>query len=87
MQKNCNFFGVSNITRPQGASNDDGQVAFFGMFQRLQVGMVFARPPGGRFMQPSIDTILVCRGLVDALAGIQVKRLIDVGSGSGPSGI
>ena len=49
--------------------------------------MVFARPPGGRFMQPSIDTILVCRGLVDALAGIQVKRLIDVGSGSGPSGI
>lgn len=49
-----------------------------------QVGMVFARPAGGRFMQPSIDTILVCRGLVDALAGVQVKRLIDVGSGSGP---
>eukprot|EP00434_Breviolum_minutum_P042128 symbB.v1.2.037483.t1/scaffold5552.1/size25952/2 len=48
-----------------------------------KVGMVFARPAGGRFMQPSIDTILVCRGLVDALAGVQVKRLIDVGSGSG----
>ena len=48
------------------------------------VGMIFARPLGGRFMQPSIDTILVCRGLVDCLAEMrQVKRVIDVGSGSG----
>ena len=48
-----------------------------------KVGIVFARPPGGRFMQPSIDTILVCRGVADALRGMPVKRLIDVGSGSG----
>lgn len=35
-------------------------------------------------MQPSIDTILVCRGLVDALRDMKpVQRLIDVGSGSG----
>lgn len=49
-----------------------------------KVGLVFARPAGGRFMQPSIDTILVCRGLVDALRDMKpVQRLIDVGSGSG----
>ena len=49
-----------------------------------KVGIVFARPPGGRFMQPSIDTILVCRGLVECLKTFKtVKRLIDVGSGSG----
>ncbi|CAK9082141.1 unnamed protein product [Durusdinium trenchii] len=48
------------------------------------VGIVFARPPGGRFMQPSIDTVLVCRGLVDCLQSFKtVTRLIDVGSGSG----
>ncbi|CAE7763316.1 prmC [Symbiodinium sp. CCMP2592] len=48
------------------------------------VGIIFARPLGGRFMQPSIDTILVCRALVDCLAEMkQVKRVIDVGSGSG----
>ncbi|CAE7352669.1 prmC [Symbiodinium pilosum] len=48
------------------------------------VGMIFARPPGGRFMQPSIDTILVCRALVDCLGDMpQVGRVIDVGSGSG----
>ena len=48
------------------------------------VGMIFARPLGGRFMQPSIDTILVCRALVDCLADMpQVSRAIDVGSGSG----
>ena len=38
-------------------------------------------------MQPSIDTILVCRGLVDALRDMKpVQRLIDVGSGSGRVG-
>jgi len=48
------------------------------------VGMIFARPFGGRFMQPSIDTILVCRALVDSFAHLtQVNRVIDVGSGSG----
>lgn len=46
-------------------------------------GLVFARPGGGRFMQPSIDTMLVCRGLVDSLETSTVGRLIDVGSGSG----
>lgn len=48
------------------------------------VGIVFARPRGGKFMQPSIDTILVCRALADSLAdGRAVRRIIDVGSGSG----
>eukprot|EP00437_Effrenium_voratum_P017512 CAMPEP_0181446546 /NCGR_PEP_ID=MMETSP1110-20121109/26160_1 /TAXON_ID=174948 /ORGANISM="Symbiodinium sp., Strain CCMP421" /LENGTH=416 /DNA_ID=CAMNT_0023570627 /DNA_START=36 /DNA_END=1287 /DNA_ORIENTATION=- len=47
------------------------------------VGIIFARPPGGRFMQPSIDTMLVCRALVDSLKTSEVKRVIDVGSGSG----
>eukprot|EP00931_Biecheleriopsis_adriatica_P078479 TRINITY_DN51940_c0_g1_i1.p1 TRINITY_DN51940_c0_g1~~TRINITY_DN51940_c0_g1_i1.p1 ORF type:complete len:431 (-),score=83.79 TRINITY_DN51940_c0_g1_i1:40-1332(-) len=48
------------------------------------VGIVFARPTGGRFMQPSIDTMLVCRALVDAMQdATDVRRVIDVGSGSG----
>jgi len=48
------------------------------------VGMVFARPRGGQFMQPSIDTILVCGGLGMLFdEGLQVRRAIDVGSGSG----
>eukprot|EP00933_Yihiella_yeosuensis_P061337 TRINITY_DN64140_c0_g1_i1.p1 TRINITY_DN64140_c0_g1~~TRINITY_DN64140_c0_g1_i1.p1 ORF type:complete len:440 (+),score=76.51 TRINITY_DN64140_c0_g1_i1:75-1394(+) len=51
------------------------------------VGIVFARPMKGRFMQPSIDTILVCRGLLEVFRGEGAKnevcRLIDIGSGSG----
>eukprot|EP00930_Biecheleria_cincta_P098192 TRINITY_DN89874_c0_g1_i1.p1 TRINITY_DN89874_c0_g1~~TRINITY_DN89874_c0_g1_i1.p1 ORF type:complete len:396 (-),score=52.82 TRINITY_DN89874_c0_g1_i1:93-1202(-) len=48
------------------------------------VGIVFQRPRSGRFMQPSIDTILVCRALVESYKdGKEVRRIIDVGSGSG----
>lgn len=53
------------------------------------VGIVFSRPIGGRFMQPSIDTILVCRALLDTLRASEpshrkeVRRIIDIGSGSG----
>ncbi|CAE8591107.1 unnamed protein product, partial [Polarella glacialis] len=53
-----------------------------------RVGVLFARPRGGRFMQPSIDTILVCRALADVLDAAhksksEVGSIIDVGSGSG----
>uniref|UniRef100_A0A7S1WKY9 Methyltransferase small domain-containing protein n=1 Tax=Alexandrium catenella TaxID=2925 RepID=A0A7S1WKY9_ALECA len=50
------------------------------------VGIVFARPYGGRFMQPSIDTILVCRALAtlfEEAGPLNVRRAIDIGSGSG----
>eukprot|EP00418_Pyrodinium_bahamense_P006548 CAMPEP_0179023768 /NCGR_PEP_ID=MMETSP0796-20121207/7102_1 /TAXON_ID=73915 /ORGANISM="Pyrodinium bahamense, Strain pbaha01" /LENGTH=399 /DNA_ID=CAMNT_0020719693 /DNA_START=110 /DNA_END=1309 /DNA_ORIENTATION=- len=50
------------------------------------VGIVFSRPVGGRFMQPSIDTILVCSALAklfDGETAPRVRRAIDVGSGSG----
>mmetsp|Transcript_103021 Transcript_103021/g.320433 ORF Transcript_103021/g.320433 Transcript_103021/m.320433 type:complete len:302 (+) Transcript_103021:118-1023(+) len=53
------------------------------------VGVVFARPWGGRFMQPSIDTILVCCALArlfrgsGASAAPEFSRAVDVGSGSG----
>lgn len=49
------------------------------------VGIVFARPMSGEFMQPSIDTILVCRGLgmVFEEPGLNIRKAIDVGSGSG----
>lgn len=48
------------------------------------VGMIFARPNGGRFMQPSIDTMLVCLGLSRLFdGGAEVRRAVDVGSGSG----
>jgi hypothetical protein len=50
------------------------------------VGIVFARPMRGDFMQPSIDTILVCQALHKFLAeaaGARFPRIIDVGAGSG----
>lgn len=49
------------------------------------VGMVFARPHGGKFMQPSIDTILICKGLsrLTQATDLSISRLIDVGTGSG----
>jgi len=50
------------------------------------VGIVFARPMGGKFMAPSIDTVLVSYGL-DSLfnraPAMEVRRVIDVGSGCG----
>mmetsp|Transcript_34389 Transcript_34389/g.73235 ORF Transcript_34389/g.73235 Transcript_34389/m.73235 type:complete len:572 (+) Transcript_34389:208-1923(+) len=49
------------------------------------VGFVFARPRRGKFMQPSIDTILVCVGL-DKLfkaPGLSFSHAIDIGTGSG----
>lgn len=47
--------------------------------------MVFARPDGGQFMQPSIDTILLCRALSTLFeeGGHSFRSVIDVGSGSG----
>mmetsp|Transcript_42694 Transcript_42694/g.117821 ORF Transcript_42694/g.117821 Transcript_42694/m.117821 type:complete len:518 (-) Transcript_42694:68-1621(-) len=49
------------------------------------IGVVFARPLGARFMQPSIDTLLVCQALGSLFekAVPFVRRAIDVGSGSG----
>lgn len=50
------------------------------------VGMLFQRPQGGQFMQPSIDTVLVCLGISELFrleATLSVRRVIDVGSGSG----
>eukprot|EP00929_Paragymnodinium_shiwhaense_P064579 TRINITY_DN32368_c0_g1_i1.p1 TRINITY_DN32368_c0_g1~~TRINITY_DN32368_c0_g1_i1.p1 ORF type:complete len:557 (-),score=117.73 TRINITY_DN32368_c0_g1_i1:328-1998(-) len=57
------------------------------------VGVVFQRPEGARFMQPSIDTMLMCHGLKklfqqggsSSSSGpkMQVTRAVDVGSGSG----
>eukprot|EP00929_Paragymnodinium_shiwhaense_P075298 TRINITY_DN38488_c0_g1_i1.p1 TRINITY_DN38488_c0_g1~~TRINITY_DN38488_c0_g1_i1.p1 ORF type:complete len:437 (+),score=57.09 TRINITY_DN38488_c0_g1_i1:77-1387(+) len=49
------------------------------------VGIVFARPSRGRFMQPSIDTMLLCYGLAKVFedSSLQFGRAIDVGSGSG----
>jgi len=49
------------------------------------VGVVFARPSGGMFMQPSIDTIMACNGLERLFAKQQqpFQRVVDVGSGSG----
>lgn len=50
------------------------------------VGIVFSRPFGASFMQPSIDSILVCAALAELLGGDtapQVSRIIDIGSGSG----
>lgn len=51
------------------------------------VGIVFARPMGGRFMQPSIDTMLVCCALAklfeEGAKPLNVRRAIDIGSGSG----
>lgn len=49
------------------------------------VGILFSRPLGGRFMQPSIDTVLVCLGL-EALFGESCSGfsdIVDVGAGSG----
>lgn len=48
------------------------------------VGIVFSRPRGGQFMQPSIDTLLVCQALGDFFKdGRKFERIIDVGAGSG----
>jgi len=50
------------------------------------VGIVFSRPFAANFMQPSIDTILVCAALAELLGGAaapQVSRVVDIGSGSG----
>lgn len=49
------------------------------------VSIVFARPWGGQFMQPSIDTILACRGLAQLFASgpLNFANAIEVGSGSG----
>uniref|UniRef100_A0A7S4Q1U4 Methyltransferase small domain-containing protein n=1 Tax=Alexandrium monilatum TaxID=311494 RepID=A0A7S4Q1U4_9DINO len=50
------------------------------------VGIVFARPFGGTFMQPSIDTILVCCALAklfEVVKPLDVRRAVDIGSGSG----
>jgi len=49
------------------------------------VGILFARPSGGSFMQPSIDTLLVCHALVRLFHkfNISTRRAIDVGCGSG----
>jgi len=49
------------------------------------VGICFSRPFGGKFMQPSIDTILVCHGLsmLFETGGMSFSSLIDVGTGSG----
>lgn len=49
------------------------------------VGIVFARPRGGRFMQPSIDTILACYGVARLMEdpSCSFRHVIDVGSGSG----
>merc|ERR1719162_289244 len=52
------------------------------------VGIVFARPMSGEFMQPSIDTLLVCQGLRllferQDCKGCRFDRIIDVGAGSG----
>jgi len=51
-----------------------------------KVGILFARPRGGKFMQPSIDTILVARALVAFFAKVAKENftsVLDVGSGSG----
>jgi len=52
-----------------------------------QVGIIFARPRGGKFMQPSIDTILVCQALhtlfAERASSLGVSSILDVGSGSG----
>lgn len=48
------------------------------------VGMVFARPCGANFMQPSIDTMLLCQGLSKLFSeGHKFRSAIDIGSGSG----
>mmetsp|Transcript_60012 Transcript_60012/g.130159 ORF Transcript_60012/g.130159 Transcript_60012/m.130159 type:complete len:454 (+) Transcript_60012:69-1430(+) len=50
------------------------------------VGMLFARPRGASFMQPSIDTMLVCLGLkrlFERDGAPEVRRAIDIGCGSG----
>jgi hypothetical protein len=52
------------------------------------VGMVFSRPRRGEFMQPSIDTVLVCHAVHKVLEkaaddGQSFPRIMDVGAGSG----
>eukprot|EP00927_Polykrikos_kofoidii_P086374 TRINITY_DN9652_c0_g1_i1.p1 TRINITY_DN9652_c0_g1~~TRINITY_DN9652_c0_g1_i1.p1 ORF type:complete len:597 (+),score=142.01 TRINITY_DN9652_c0_g1_i1:34-1791(+) len=50
------------------------------------VGIVFTRPSEATFMQPSIDTLMVCQGLktlFDEGLSKAVSRAVDVGSGSG----
>lgn len=50
------------------------------------VGIVFSRPRRGQFMQPSIDTLLVCHAvgrLFEQSEGRGFARIIDVGAGSG----
>lgn len=52
----------------------------------MGVGIVFSRPHRGQFMQPSIDTLLVCRALhilFQSCSGARFPRAIDVGAGSG----
>eukprot|EP00445_Apocalathium_hangoei_P046350 CAMPEP_0203995292 /NCGR_PEP_ID=MMETSP0360-20130528/11970_1 /ASSEMBLY_ACC=CAM_ASM_000342 /TAXON_ID=268821 /ORGANISM="Scrippsiella Hangoei, Strain SHTV-5" /LENGTH=378 /DNA_ID=CAMNT_0050935969 /DNA_START=57 /DNA_END=1190 /DNA_ORIENTATION=+ len=49
------------------------------------VGIMFSRPHRGKFMQPSIDTMLVCYGLDQLFQskGCSFGRAIDIGMGSG----
>jgi len=50
------------------------------------VGMVFSRPFRAKFMQPSIDTMLLCYGLAllfEKCEGTDFRRIIDIGAGSG----
>lgn len=49
------------------------------------VGIVFARPGGGKFMAPAIDTILACLALRRLITQVtcEFKKVIDIGCGSG----
>mmetsp|Transcript_14112 Transcript_14112/g.33201 ORF Transcript_14112/g.33201 Transcript_14112/m.33201 type:complete len:456 (-) Transcript_14112:95-1462(-) len=55
------------------------------VLQYRGVGIVFARPPRALFMQPSIDTVLLCSGLQRLFCSgtCTFRSAVDVGCGSG----